>query len=259
VSEPLPVTLCISTRNEAAGIRDCITSCTSWVSEVIVVDMESEDNTVAIARELGAHVISVPRAGFAEPGRQQGIDAASQPWLLVIDVDERPGPRLHELVRATVERDEVVGLSLPRQNFLFGRWIRHSGCWPDYQMRLFRREATQWPPFVHMQARVEGPTSKAPASPDYAIVHRSCPTVHDYVSLTNTYTDFEVDRYLAFGRRASLLRLLLIPPARFFHTYVAQRGFRDGRYGLAISLLMAFYAVMLELKLWERQWADQRL
>jgi glycosyltransferase involved in cell wall biosynthesis len=253
VNERLPVTLCVSTRNEAAGIRDCITSCASWVSEVIVVDMESEDETVAIAKELGAHVISVPRAGFAEPGRQRGIDAAGQPWVLVIDADERPGPRLHELVRATVERDQVAGLSLPRQNFLFGRWIKHSGCWPDYQMRLFRRDATHWPPFVHTQARVDGPTSSAPPSPEYSLVHSSCPTVRDYVTLTNTYTDFEVDRYLALGRRASVLRLLLMPPGRFFHTYFAQRGFRDGRHGLAISLLMAFYAVMLELKLWERQ------
>jgi glycosyltransferase involved in cell wall biosynthesis len=253
MTEPAPITLCVSTRNEEDAIGQLIESCASVVSEVVVVDMESEDRTVEIARGLGARIVEVPKAGFAEPGRQQGIDAATQPWVLVLDADELPGPRMLELVREHVEGTRSDGLRFPRQNFIFGRWIRHSGCWPDYQLRLFRRDVANWPPFVHTQVTVEGRIEDAPASEKYALRHSSCPTVRDYISLINHYTDFEVDRYLAIGRRASLARLFAMPPGRFVQIYFFERGFLDGRDGLAIAFLTAMYAVMVELKMLERR------
>lgn len=215
--------------------------------------MESEDDTLEVARSYGARTISAPNAGFAEPARQQAIDAASQPWLLVLDADERAAPALRGLAARTIERDELVGLSLPRQNYIFGRWIRHSGYWPDYQMRLFRRDAANWPPFVHTQVEIDGPVGRGPAKPETAIVHEHYTSVREWLQRNNGYTDLEVDRYLSIGRRPSVVRTLLMPPARFFDVYVRNQGFRDGRHGLAIALLMACYAVMVELKLWERR------
>jgi glycosyltransferase involved in cell wall biosynthesis len=223
------------------------------VSEVLVVDMESNDGTAEAARALGARVIEVPNAGFAEPGRQRGIDAAEQKWVLVLDADERAGPNMRELVRGYVGRDDVAGVYLPRQNYLFGRWIRHSGYWPDHKLRLFKPEATEWPPYVHTQARVTGPTEKAPPSPDNAIVHHNYTTIREWVDRNNSYTDLEVDRFLAIGRKPSLLRLLLAPPARFLNVYLRHQGFRDGLHGFTIAVLMAFYAAIVELKLWERR------
>jgi glycosyltransferase involved in cell wall biosynthesis len=251
--ERLPVTLCVSVRNAARVLPDCVASCADWVSEIVVVDMESDDDTVAVARRLGARVIEVPNAGFAEPGRQHGIDAATQPWVLVLDADERAASGVHDLVGRYVEREDLAGVFLPRQNYIFGRWIRHSGYWPDHKMRLFRPEATDWPPYVHTQASIDGRTEKAPASPEVAIVHHNYATVREWVERNNGYTDLEVDRFLAIGRRASLIRLLLAPPARFLNTYVRHQGFRDGFRGFAIAVLMGFYGAIVELKLWERQ------
>jgi glycosyltransferase involved in cell wall biosynthesis len=253
MGERLPVTLCISVRNAEELLPECIRSCAGWVSEVLVVDMESDDGTVAAAEALGARVIDVPNAGFAEPGRQQGIDAAGEEWVLVLDADERAGPDLRELVRGYVGRDDIAGVYLPRQNYLFGRWIRHSGYWPDHKLRLFKPRATEWPPYVHTQARVMGRTVKAPASPASAIVHHNYATIREWIERNNAYTDLEVDRFLAIGRRPSLIRLLLAPPARFLNVYVRHQGFRDGLHGLAIAVLMGFYAAIVELKLWERR------
>jgi glycosyltransferase involved in cell wall biosynthesis len=253
MNQRLPATLCISTRNAAGQLSECIESCADWISEIVVVDMESEDDTVAIARRHGARVIEVPNAGFAEPGRQQGIDAATQPWVLVLDADERAAPGLRELVRGYAHRADVAGVYLPRQNYIFGRWIRHSGYWPDHKLRLFRPEVTEWPPFVHTQAHVNGPTERAAASPTSAIVHHNYASVREWVDRNNGYTDFEVERYTALGRKASLIRLLLGPPARFANVYIRHQGFRDGLAGLVIAFLMCFYAVMVEVKLWEKQ------
>jgi glycosyltransferase involved in cell wall biosynthesis len=247
------VTLCVGVRNEERQLRECIESCAGWVSEIVVVDMESDDATASVARDLGAGVVTVPNAGFVEPGRQTGIDAASEDWILILDADERAGPALRDLVAGYVGRDDLAGVYLPRQNYLFGKWIRHSGYWPDHQMRLVRPRSVEWPPLVHTKPRVNGLTERAPASPANAIVHHNYATIGEWVERNNRYTDFEVDRFLAIGRRPSLLRLLLAPPARFLNVYVRHQGFRDGLHGLAIAILMAVYAAIVELKLWERR------
>jgi hypothetical protein len=103
---------------------------------------------------------------------------------------------------------------------------------------------------------VNGLTEKAPASPANAIVHHNYATIGEWVERNNRYTDFEVDRFLAIGRKPSLLRLLAAPPARFLNVYIRHRGFRDGLHGLAIAILMACYAAIVELKLWERRRAS---
>ncbi len=247
----LPVTLMVSTYRAAADLRDCIESCSDWVSEVLIVDMGSDDGTVELAQELGARVLEVPPAGFAEPGRQAGIEAASQPWLLVLDADERAAPGLRELVARSIARDDLDGVRLNRENLMFGKAIHSAGYWPDYQMRLFRRDKTHWPPFTHTQAVVDGKVEDGPL--ETSIVHHSYASVAQWIERANRYTDHDLVRYAEKGRHASLARLLLLPPARFAWHYVIKRGYRDGRHGLVLSLLLAWYSATIEMKLWDAE------
>ncbi|HXA53592.1 MAG TPA: glycosyltransferase family 2 protein [Solirubrobacteraceae bacterium] len=252
--EKLPVTLCISTHNAAPVLRGCIESAAQWVSEIVVVDMESEDGTLEIARSFGARIVEVPAAGWAEPGRQSGIDAATQPWILVLDADERAAPGLRGVLARYVERADIAGVRLPRQNFQFGWWAPRSGIWPDWQLRLFRRERTTWPAvWTHAGPRVEGQVERAPTRVENAIVHHSYDSIHAWMAAANRYTDHEADRLTKAGRRASLPRLFAVPVARFVQDYLAKRGFRGGRYGLAVALMSLCYWIVAELKVWERQ------
>jgi glycosyltransferase involved in cell wall biosynthesis len=251
VSERLPVTLMISTFRAVEDLRGCIESCSDWVSEVLVVDMGSDDGTIELAQELGARVLPVPPAGFAEPGRQAGIDAASQPWLLVLDADERAGAGLRALVAASVARADLDGVRLNRENHIFGRPIHSAGFWPDYQLRLFRQGKTHWPPYTHTQAVVDGTVEDGPMEP--SIVHYAYDSIAEWVNRGNRYTDHDLVRYAEKGRTASLPRLLVMPPARFAWHYVVKRGYRDGRHGLVLSLLLAWYAAMIEMKLWDQE------
>ncbi len=252
--ETLPVTLCVSTRNAAHQLGGCIESAREWVREIVVVDMESSDGTLDVARSYGAKILQVPAAGWAEPGRQSGIDAATQPWMLVLDADERATEGLRAVAAEYVRREDIAGVRLPRQNFQFGWWIPRSGIWPDWQLRLFRRERTTWPAvWTHAGPRVDGPVERAPARTENAIVHHSFATIHDWMTAANRYTDHEADRLTQAGRRASLPRLLVVPAARFAQDYIAKRGFRGGRYGLAVALMTQCYWVLAELKIWERQ------
>ena len=249
----LPVTLCISTRNEAGQLAACIDSVRTWVSEIVIVDMESSDETVSIAESYGATIVRVPAAGWAEPGRQSGIEAATQPWMLVLDADERAAPELQALVTSYVDRSDVGGVWLPRQNFWFGWWVPWSGLWPDWQLRLFRRDVTTWPgDRTHIGPVVDGRVEHAPARAENALIHESNPSISAAVEKMNHYTDLEADRLVREGQRPSVLRLFGVPALRFAEPFFFKRGYRAGRYGLAIALLSFCYWLVAELKVWER-------
>ena len=254
MSSPLPVSLVISTRNAGAVLAGCIESCRQWISEIVVVDMESEDDTLAIAERYGAKILQVPNAGWAEPGRQSGLDAATQPWILVLDADERASAGVQRVVAETIAGDAVDGLKLPRRNEQFGRFDLRSGIWPDWQLRLFRKSKASWPAvYTHQGATVDGVVAEAPALEDNAIRHESFKTIHDWVVATNRYTDHEADRLTRDGVTPSLRRLATVPVWHFAFYYVRQGGWRSGRYGLTIALLGAIYRLLGELKLWEKQ------
>jgi glycosyltransferase involved in cell wall biosynthesis len=255
--DSLPVTLCVSTRNAAPLLQDCFDSVRGWVREIVVVDMESSDATLDIARAYGATIVQVPAAGWAEPGRQSGIDAATQPWILVLDADERAAPGIAELARRYVDRDDIAGVELPRQNFQFGWWVPKAGIWPDWQLRLFQRERTTWAGTrTHVGPQVDGRVEKAPAEKDNAIVHHSFATISAWMAGANRYTDLEAQRMAEAGRKASLARLFGVPLARFSQDYFHKRGYKGGRYGLAVALMSFCYWLMAELKLWEKGLAE---
>jgi glycosyltransferase involved in cell wall biosynthesis len=254
--DALPIALCVSTRNAAATLAGCIASVREWTSEIVIVDMESSDATLEIARSVGATIVQVPAAGWAEPGRQSGIDAATQPWILVLDADERAAEGMRALAASYMTREDVAGVRLPRQNFQFGWWVPRSGLWPDWQLRLFRKDSTTWPAvWTHQGAQVRGRVEHAPALVENAIVHHSFASIRDWITAANRYTDHEADRLTEIGRRASLARLFAVPLARLTQDYLVKRGYRGGRYGLAVALMTLCYWLLAELKIWERELA----
>jgi glycosyltransferase involved in cell wall biosynthesis len=257
--DPLPITLCISTRNASSHLAGCIESVHDWVSELVIVDMESSDATLDIARSYGSTIVEVPAAGWAEPGRQAGIDAATQPWILVLDADERAAPGLRELAARYVHRDELGGVQLPRQNFQFGWWVPGAGTWPDWQLRLFRSDRTTWSGLrTHAGPTVDGRVEHAPALVENAIIHHSFASIRDWMASANGYTDLEAKRMAAGGHGPSLPRLLAVPVARFAQDYLVKRGYRGGRYGLAVALLSMCYWLLAGLKAWESRLASEQ-
>jgi glycosyltransferase involved in cell wall biosynthesis len=252
VSERLPLTLCVSTRNAAAMLEGCLESCAGWVSEIVIVDMASEDATREIAARFGARIVDAPVDRFAEPARQLGIDAGTQPWMLVLDADERAPEGVRRLCERAVARDDLDGLWLPRLNHWFGRPIRHGAFWPDRKLRLFRPGKARWPPFLHTEPVVSGRVERAPADHETAIIHHTHASVKAWLRSADVYTDIEADRLAGEGERLGPKRLVGYPVGRFVEGYVVRGGFRDGSTGLAIALLSLVYELLVAVKLWER-------
>lgn len=258
MADALPISLCVNTLDAADRLAECIESCRDWVAEVVVGDMGSSDETISIARSYGARIHEIPPAGIVEPGRQVLIDAARQPWVLLLDADERAHPELESFVRGWIADDGLAGVFLPRQNYLFGRWLKHSTYWPDYQLRLFRTGRVTWPPHVHSRPTVDGATVEAPRRPEAGLVHLNYLSIEEWVARNNRYTSHEIEAPKRLANPFRIHRLVTSPVKYFTYYYVYERGFRDGPQGLWVAMLMGIYGALIELKRWERQLSRPR-
>ncbi len=159
----------VITLNEEARLRTCLES-VAWTDEIVVVDAESQDKTVQIAREFTEHVMVRPWPGFAAQ-KNFALDQASGDWLLSLDADEEISPELRdEILRLLVAGAGADGYAVPRRNVFLGQWIRHGGLYPDWQVRLFRRGHGRFVDRdVHESVEVDGRLERLAGH----LVHRS--------------------------------------------------------------------------------------
>lgn len=220
--------------------------------EIVVCDMESTDQTCAIAQRYGCKIVTFPKANHksAEPARTFAIQSAASDWVLVVDADEIVTPELRSyLYRRIGQPDCPQGLYIPRRNKFFGHWIRSRSI--DYQLRFFIREGTEWPPYVHTFPSVQGRVEKIPASePNVVLEHLEDETMFEYIAKTNQYTDNEVEKKL--NRHYNAWSLLWRPCWRFFKKYILDGAIWEGKRGLIRAMLTATYQFILISKIIER-------
>ena len=157
------ISVVINTYNAERDLEQVLEAVKDF-DEVLICDMESTDNTLDIARKHGCRIVTFPKADHksAEPARTFAIQSAENPWVLVVDADEIVTPELRDyLYRRIAEADCPAGLYIPRWNRFMNRYTKSLSY--DHQLRFFRREGTEWPPYVHTFPKVEGRTEKIPA------------------------------------------------------------------------------------------------
>jgi glycosyltransferase involved in cell wall biosynthesis len=237
----------IITYNEEQRLRACLES-VAWVDEVVVVDAESQDKTVQVAREFTDHVLVRPWPGFA-PQKNFALEHATGDWILSLDADEQVSPELREEIAAVLARAQAEdGYAVPRRNVFLGQWVRHGGLYPDWQVRLFRRGRGRFlQRDVHESVQVDGPVGRLGGH----LVHRSYSGVADFFERANRYSSLAAEGLVREGARARARELLLRPLGRFLAMYVLRGGFLDGRKGLLLAALYAYYVFMRTAKVWE--------
>ena len=247
---PVPVSVTIITRNESANISAALAS-VAWADERIVVDAESTDDTVALARRAAERVEVCPWPGYGAQ-KNHAASLAAHDWILSIDADERVTPALAAEVRATVDRPgENAGYRLPRVAHYLGRWIRSTDWYPDYQLRLYDRRVAAWnEQRVHERVEVRKGGVGLLKSPLQHFPYRD---VSHHLATIDRYTTLAAEQWFSEGKRVHYADLLLHPPAAFFRNYVLRLGFRDGLTGLILSGLNADYVFLKYVKLWELQ------
>jgi glycosyltransferase involved in cell wall biosynthesis len=241
----------VITRDESANIAAALES-VAWADEIIVVDSESTDDTVAQAKRFTERVIVRPWAGYAAQ-KNFAASLASHDWILSLDADERVTPALAGEIRATLAADpRHGGYRIPRVAFHLGRWIRTTDWYPDDQLRLYDRRAAQWKgAYVHESVAVTGSIGRLRNE----LQHHPYRDVADHLETIDRYTTLAAREMNAAGRRAGALQIAGHPPFAFLRNYLLRGGFRNGVPGLIISMLNAYYVFLKFSKLWQLQHA----
>lgn len=243
----VPVTATIITFNEAAHIRAALESL-SWADEIIVVDSESTDDTVAIARNYTDHVIVRPWPGYIAQ-KNFAAEQARHEWIFSLDADERVTPELaREIKSVLAHARDTAGYRVPRITFHLGRWMRSTDWYPDYQLRLYDRRRARWAGrYVHESVKADGPVKGLRGE----LQHFAYRDLAHHFQTIDRYTTLAARQMFEDGRRAGFFDLMVHPPAAFFRNYVLRGGFKDGVPGLIVSAMNARYVGLKFAKLWE--------
>jgi RNA polymerase sigma factor (sigma-70 family) len=252
------ITAVILARNEERTIEDALRSVQPWVDEILVIDNESEDGTVAIARRYTDRIVTARRADFAncfDAARNLAIEHATGDWIFVLDADERVPPRLGQELRRLVreEGDTFAALAIPFKHYFCGKWMEHSGWWPGYtRPQLLKKGRFRYNERLHSGVEVDGPRRFFPCDdPELAIDHYSYESLRHYLQKLNRYTDGEAESLLADGGAHTWQAQL----AHFVHDwqqyYEHGRADLDGMHGFVLAFMSAFYRFAARAKLWD--------
>jgi glycosyltransferase involved in cell wall biosynthesis len=245
----IPLSVAIITKDEAVNLPDCLQSI-SFAGQIVVVDSGSIDDTVTIASGFGCDVFTEPWRGFG-PQKQFAIDRCRNPWILILDSDERIPKDTAKAIQNVISNPSTtaVGFSFPRKNFFQGRWMRHAGWWPDRVVRLFQKDRGRMTQAkVHESVEVDGLVEPLM----YPIEHYTESRLDKILQKIDHYSTLGAEEAFKEGKTASIWSAVVRAKLAFLHNYLIRLGFLDGSQGLTLAATDAVnkffkYAKLAEL------------
>jgi glycosyltransferase involved in cell wall biosynthesis len=236
----MKITATIITQDEERNIARAIESL-RCADEILVLDSGSTDRTIELAGNLGARVVEASWRGYAAQ-KNWAAEQASHDWILSLDADEALSEALEaEIWNLKKNGPACDGYTMPRLARYMGRWIFHSGWYPDRKVRLYHRSRARWVgEFVHETVAVDGRLGHLDAN----LLHFTCDSLSEHMRTMDHYTTLAAQELVARKVKLPTSKLIFDPPWTFFKTYVAQRGFLDGFEGLTIAHMAAFYTFL---------------
>lgn len=243
------ISACIITLNEENKIGACLKSL-HFVDEIIVVDSGSSDRTCEIVESCGGKLYHRSFDNFIHQ-KNYALSLASCEWVISIDADEVLSAELAaEIIKRIVKSSEsgIVAYKIPRLTFYLGRWIRYGGWYPDYNVRIFKRDGAEFVGgTVHERIKITGPRSTMSG----CLYHYSYDSIKEHVLVLNQYSSMLAEDKFKRGDWSSPIYSIIKSFGKFFVMYFWKLGFLDGRAGFVIAALGAFYNYLKYIKLWE--------
>lgn len=241
------ISVLVITKNEEKNIERCLKSVIQIAHEIIVVDSLSSDRTVEIAKTYTDKVYVNPWPGYSKQ-KEFAISKTICDWVLWLDADEEISQELaSEITNLDFKKD---GYLIPRLVYYLGRWIRHCGWFPDYTLRLFRKEKGYFSDvLVHESFVMDGEKEKL----KNVIFHYPYSSISHHIDKMNGYTSLSAEQMLAKGKKGSVLSAFFHAFSRFIKMFVLKCGFLDGSQGFVISVLGSYYVFLKYIKLYEIQ------
>lgn len=246
------LSIVISAYNEQRKIRACLESA-KFADEIIFVDNSSTDKTVKIAREFTKKIfIQKNEPTKIDLQKNLGIHKATGDWIFILDADELIMPELAKELKNLMKNDSIAvnGFWIPRKNTIFGKWIQHSGWYPDYQLRLFRRGKGKYQNIhYHEPIAVVGETDKLTEH----LLHYNYEHIGQFLyKCLQVYAPNEAEELIRKGYRFSYRDAIRLPLKEFLSRFFAREGYKDGFHGMMLAILMGFYHFTIFAYLWER-------
>ena len=243
----------IVTHNEESNIEDALRSAADF-TEIIVVDSFSNDSTVEICRRYTDKVYQHAWPGYTKQ-KQKAVDYAQNAWVLILDADERITPALKKEISelfasssSSLSSPAYDGFYIARKNFFLGRWIRHSGWWPDRTLRLFRKDRGALEDReVHEKVVVNGSVGNLAG----CMEHYTYRTISDYIRKMDMYAALAAREIRKKSGRPGVEFLAIKPFFTFLKMYILRLGFLDGMHGFILAVLYSYYTFLKYAKAWE--------
>ncbi len=244
----MKISAIVITFNEEHNIAAALESL-SWADEIVIVDAESTDRTAEIASGFTDRIFVRPWPGYSAQ-KNFAAEQAKNDWIFSLDADERVSPELTNAILKIKDLPEpdAAGYETARRTYYLGRWIKHSGWWPDRKVRLYDRRRARWRgDFVHESLEVNGRINQL----DGELLHFTVRNSSEHHLRMDRYTTLAAQDLYSRGEHKSIESLLFGPLMVFLRSYFFKLGFLDGIPGLAIARFAAHYEFLKNLKLWE--------
>jgi len=246
MEEKIPLSVIVLTKNEQDNISACLES-VKWADEIIVVDDESIDRTVEIARKYTQKVF-IKKMDIEGRHRNWAYSQAKNEWVLSLDADERVTEELKREITEAIKSDDFVAFSIPLRNYIGNYWIRYSGWYPASKVRLFRKDKFRYEEVeVHPRVFIEGKCGHLRAD----IIHKGYPDFEHFLSSINYQTTQEAKKWISTNRNMSLAKALWRALDRFFRRFIRKKGYKDGFIGFIVAFFDSLYQILSYAKYWE--------
>jgi (heptosyl)LPS beta-1,4-glucosyltransferase len=242
----------VNTRNEESNIKACLKSL-KFADEIIVVDMESEDNTVKLAKKYTKNVFNHKNVGYVEPARNFAIKKATGDWIFIVDADERVPQSLAVKLIKIAQDKKIDFVRIPRQNIIFGRWIKYSRWWPDYNIRFFKKGVVSWQDQIHSIPITTGTGLNLEPNKDLSLTHHHYVSIDQYLQRSIRYSKTQSKELIDQGYTLEAKDLVFKPTGEFLSRFFAGEGYKDGLHGLVLATLQAFSTFLIYLYVWQEQ------
>lgn len=238
------ISVIIITKNEENNIEDCLKS-VEWADEIIIVDAESDDKTVEIAGKYTDRIYIRKWEGYSKQ-KKYALSLSRNEWVLSIDADERISTELKtEIQKGTDENYD--GFRISRKNYFLGKHITGCGWDNDFQLRLFKKSMTEITDnLVHESFIVKSAVGQL----KNRILHYSYRTLKDAITKMNNYSSLEAEQKYR-NKNVSPIDFIIHPASAFIQYFIVKKGYKDGKYGLMVSLLHAMTNMQIYMKMWE--------
>lgn len=238
----MKLSVAIATHNEEKNLGACLASISAWVDEIVLVDGGSTDRTLAIARKYKARIIRTDNPPIFHINKQKALDACRGEWVLQLDADEVVSSQLREEILNIITSSQYSGYYIPRKNYFLGHWMRKGGQFPDYVIRLFKRNNGRFPCLsVHEQIEIDGNVGYV----KNLLNHYSSTTLAEYWCKANAYISLSAQTYKERKLPINFLTFMeynfIKPTITFLILFIRHKGFIDGVWGFLFALFSALH------------------